>query len=442
MRAGSGGGASLPEEEMEFVPRNRPRAPSLGQHPMRGYSFTAGLREIILCGPLNLLLLAIPALLASLYLGGSDVLRFVLSLLALAPAAERLGYVTEQLALHTNDTIGGLLNATFGNLTEMIVGLSALFHGYFRLVQLSLLGSILSNLLLVLGSSFFVGGMRFHIQRHAKVTSQINSSLLMVTTMGLLYPTILTLSEMETSMGELELSRGSAVIMLSLYAGFLYYQLFIPLNAYNQASKQERWNNNQPPILPGYQTMDSEDNDHARLMKTFSSDNDEDEDDEEDTLGFTYALFWLGVITLVITFLSNIIVDSVTAAASHLHISSVFLSAIIIPIVGNAAEHASAITFGYKNRLELSLGIAVGSSTQIGLMVLPLMTVVGWCFDLPMSFNFSSYEATTLLLTIITITFALKDGKSNFLLGMILMGAYGIIALGFWAHVDEGLSGI
>ena len=425
---------------MEFVPRSRPRATSLGQSALRQHSFLDGLREVLLRGPLNLLLLAIPCLVAGLHLGASDVLLFSLSLLALAPAAERLGYVTEQLALHTNDTIGGLLNATFGNLTEMIVGLSALFRGYFRLVQLSLLGSILSNLLLVLGSSFFVGGMRFHIQRHAKITSQINSSLLMVTTMGLLYPTILTLSEMETSMGELELSRGSAIIMLSLYAGFLYYQLFIPLNAYNQANTQQRPSNQQAPILPGYQTMDSEDNDLARLASSLSM--DDDEEDEEDTLGFNYALIWLGIITGVITFLSNIIVDSVTAAASHLQISSVFLSAIIIPIVGNAAEHASAITFGYKNRLELSLGIAVGSSTQIGLMVLPLMTVVGWFFDLPMSFNFSSYEATTLLLTIITITFALKDGKSNFLLGMILVGAYGIIALGFWAHVDESLTGI
>lgn len=164
-----------------------------------------------------------------------------------------------------------------------------------------------------------------------------------------------------------------------------------------------------------------------------------EEEEEEDTLGLWYGIVWLAIITVVISYLSDLLVNSVTDAADSLNISSVFLSAIAIPIIGNAAEHASAINFGYKNRLELSLAIAVGSSTQIALMVLPLLTVIGWVADKPMSFNFSSYESTTLLLTIILVTFALKDGRSNWLLGLILMGAYGLIALGFWAHSDESL---
>lgn len=166
---------------------------------------------------------------------------------------------------------------------------------------------------------------------------------------------------------------------------------------------------------------------------------EEVEEVELDVLGFRYGIFWLAVVTVIISYLSDVLVASVSEAAKSLEISSIFLAAIIIPIIGNAAEHASAITFGYKNRLELSLAIAVGSSTQIALMVLPLLTIVGWIFNKPMSFNFSSYEATTLLLTIITVTFALKDGRSNWLLGLILLGAYSIISLGFWAHTDIGL---
>jgi Ca2+:H+ antiporter len=242
---------------------------------------------------------------------------------------------------------------------------------------------------------------------------------------------------METTMGELELSRGSAVILLFLYAAFLYYQLFVPSNAYHNKPTPVKTTEGYQNIGRTY-TEESEFQDVPSLPKVAEDGDDEDEE-EEDVLGFRYALVWLGVITVCIYYLSDLLVDSVTGAAASMNISTIFLSAIIIPIIGNAAEHASAITFGYKDRLELSLGIAVGSSTQIALLVLPLLTVVGWVVDRPMSFNFSTYEATTLLLTIITVTFALKDGKSNWLLGLILLGAYGVIALGFWAHKDEGL---
>lgn len=212
-------------EKMDFVPR-RSRSSSYSSIPSKhGYHFIDGVRAVLLHGPLNGLLICGALLPPAWYMEADDSVLFILSLLCLAPVAERLGYVTEQIAIHTSDTIGGLLNATFGNMTELIVGLVALRQGYYRLVQLSLLGSILSNLLLVLGSSFLVGGMRYPIQKHGKITSQINSSLLMVAAMGLLFPTILTLSEQETTLGELDLSRGAAVILLFLYFSFLYYQV-------------------------------------------------------------------------------------------------------------------------------------------------------------------------------------------------------------------------
>ena len=217
---------------------------------------------------------------------------------------------------------------------------------------------------------------------------------------------------------------------ISFFVCFHVVQLFVPENGYESIP--------QPPTTAGYINLSSS-------LDTYTSSNTkaepelEEEAQEEDVLGFNYALFWLAVITVVISYLSDIIVDSVKSAAKDMNISSVFLSAIVIPIIGNAAEHASAITFGYKNRLDLSLAIAVGSSTQIALLVLPLLAIVGWAVDRPMSFNFSSYETAILLLTIILDTFALKEGRSNWLLGLILLGGYGVIAMGLWSHTDETL---
>jgi Ca2+:H+ antiporter len=193
------------------------------------YSFLAGCNEIILKGPLNILLLCIPASLTSYYAGWADGITFVFSVLALAPLAERLGYCTEQLALHTNPTIGGLLNATFGNATELIVAIAALVNKLYRLVQLSLLGSIFSNLLLVLGSAFFVGGIRYHTQHFSKITSRVNMVLLMLAAMGLLFPSILVGYGELSDRGDKDFSRGISVMLFCLYGLFLYYQVpFFP----------------------------------------------------------------------------------------------------------------------------------------------------------------------------------------------------------------------
>lgn len=182
-------------------------------------------KEMLVAGPLNILLLCIPFAFAAKYWNWSDSFIFIFSLLSLAPLAERLGFITEQLAMHTNDTIGGLLNATFGNAPELIVAIAALNHGLYRLVQLSLLGSILSNLLLVLGTSFICGGLRFKTQYFNKISSQVNATLLMLCGAGVLFPTILSLSGQETPLGEVGFSRATCVVLVVVYIAFLYFQV-------------------------------------------------------------------------------------------------------------------------------------------------------------------------------------------------------------------------
>jgi Ca2+:H+ antiporter len=195
------------------------------------HTFVSTLKPMALTGPLNLLLLCTPVAMISYYAEWPSTVTFIFSLIALAPLAERLGFVTEQLAMHTNDTVGGLLNATFGNATELIVAITALKRGLFKLVQLSLLGSILSNLLLVLGTSLFCGGLRHSLQHFGTISSQMNSTLLMLATMGILFPTILSNTYQESNLGELGYSRATALILFLLYFAFLYFQVPPPLHS-------------------------------------------------------------------------------------------------------------------------------------------------------------------------------------------------------------------
>jgi Ca2+:H+ antiporter len=191
----------------------------------KAITFRESAKEVLFTSYLNILLGATPIAIISWAAGWSDIVTFLFSLIALCPLAERLGFVTEQLALHTNETIGGLLNATFGNATELIVSIAALSKGLYKLVQLSLLGSILSNMLLVLGTAFFVGGIQFETQFYNKISSSVNSTLLMLATMSILFPTVLYTSGNCSKLGELGLSRGTSILLFILYFAYIYFQV-------------------------------------------------------------------------------------------------------------------------------------------------------------------------------------------------------------------------
>jgi Ca2+:H+ antiporter len=232
---------------------------------------------------LNLLMLCTPFAGLAYYGGGSDGLVFTFSLLAIAPFAERLSYVTEQLALYTNETLGGLLNATFGNVTELIVSLFALRVGMLRIVQVSLLGSILSNMLLVLGCAFFFGGLRFREQTFNKSACSLNSGLLMLSVMSLLFPMVLDVTHSELSPDSvLQVSRAVSLIMLFTYCCYLVFQLHTHRHLFEDQKEE-----------PGDGAED-----------------DDDEDEEEAVLGLWGSIFWLGVITVFISFLSEFMVDA------------------------------------------------------------------------------------------------------------------------------------
>lgn len=166
---------------------------------------------------------------------------------------------------------------------------------------------------------------------------------------------------------------------------------------------------------------------------------EDEEEEEEDELGYYNGIIWLTIMTAIIAVLSETISSSIQDAADSAGISGVFIAAIVLPIVGNAAEHAGAVLFAMKGKLNLTLGVAIGSSTQIALFVMPALVILGWMMGKDLDMNFGAYEAGTIVLTVISVTFAIKDGTSNWLIGITLIAAYIIIAIGFLVHFDNKL---
>jgi len=361
------------------------------------------LHELLFTSTMNWLLLCTPFAYYGVLVGKSDTWIFTFSLLAIAPFAERLSFVTEQLALHTSETMGGLLNATFGNVTELIVSLFALKEGLLRIVQVSLLGSILSNLLLVLGTAFLVGGIKHPEQKFNRTAQTASFGLLLLSVMCMAMPAVLNATHEEAdTTSALDVSRAVSVMMLATYVFFLVFQLYT----------------------------------HTHI---FEGDDDDDDDDEERVLGMWGAIFWLAIITFFISYLSEWMVEAIRGAAEEFSVPELFLGTIVIPIVGNAAEHAAAIIFAHKYTMELSLGIAGGSATQIALFVVPLCVVIAWVVDIPLDLDFHPFETTVLLITVMLVGVLIQPGQSHWLLGFVLMCAYVVVSMGFFVHVDAPL---
>eukprot|EP00899_Mesostigma_viride_P024799 jgi/Mesvir1/5503/Mv15546-RA.1 len=371
-----------------------------------GAYWESSLRELFFSTKLNLLLPCIPAAIAANALNWSEGWIFTFSLMGIAPLAERLGYVTEQMAIYTNATVGGLLNATFGNATEMIIAVFAIRTELLRVVQLSLLGSVLSNMLLVLGCAFLIGGFKHKEQKFNKTAGMTNAGLLLLAVMALLLPAVLhtTHTELHDGASELALSRFSSCIMLLAYICYLYFQLMS----------------------------------HKDLYECQEEDNDEG-DDEDPVLGFWGAVAWLGVFTIFISVLSEYLVDAIEGASSTWNVPVSFISVIILPIVGNAAEHASAIMFAVRNKLDISIGVAVGSATQISLLVIPFCVVLAWAWGRPLDLNFHLFETATMFTSVLTVAVLLQDGLSNWLKGLMFVFAYVVVSASFFVHKDASL---
>ena len=384
---------------------------------------------------INVLLIMVPVGFAVNYAHIGPVPVFVVNFVAIIPLAAMLSSATEELAIRVGETLGGLLNATFGNAVELIVSVQALIKNEITIVKTSLIGSMLSNLLLVLGMSFFLGGVNRLEQFFNVTVAQTAASLLALCIASLIIPTVFhnMIAEDNVQDGDAkknqELSRGTAVILLFVYGCYLTFQLKTHATMYNapsqkvekrKSSKRQEGDAARGIAAIGAGTaaasgggvnaktiFKNPDENHA--------DNAEEEDDfETPSLSVTGALVTLAISTTLVAFCSEFMVDSINGLTETGAISTTFVGLILLPIVGNAAEHATAVTVAIKDKMDLSIGVAVGSSMQIALLVFPLIVILGWILGKDcMTLYFDTFQIATLFVSVLLVNYLIQDGKSR-----------------------------
>ncbi|ORY76541.1 Sodium/calcium exchanger protein-domain-containing protein [Leucosporidium creatinivorum] len=390
---------------------------------------------------LNVLLVFVPIGWGLHWGGVNDTIVFVTTFLAIIPLAKLLGFGTEEIALRVGQTLGGLLNATLGNAVELIVAIIALVKCEIRVVQSSLLGSILSNLLLVLGMCFFAGGIKFSEQGFKDTAAQLNSSLLVISVIAVLIPAgysaafSSTQGNAEEKAAILSMSRGISIILLLIYGAYLVFQLFTHQHLYAEGRSEETDVTREGRLVYGLgdrRVMRPAKS--VRKPRALEEDFDDEEEEEEiPTLSLWAALVLLTVVTVLVAITAEFLVSSINGLTdAHPEISVEWVGLILLPIVGNAAEHVTAVSVSVHDKLDLSMGVAVGSSIQIALFVIPFMVTLAWILNKPLSLLFDPFESIVLFLSVLITNYTIQDGRSNWLEGFLLMMVYVIIAVAFW----------
>ncbi|KAJ3923827.1 calcium proton exchanger [Lentinula edodes] len=424
----------------------------VGPSPTMFQSF----RSVICSSWINLLLLCIPVSWALNFASDNDTLIFVFSFLAIIPLAKLLAFATDELSMRVGQTLAGLLNATL---------IIALTQCKLHIVQSSLIGSMLSNLLLVLGMCFFAGGVRFSEQGFGLVASQLNSSLLTIAVIAILLPAafyynVTTQTDSDEGQDLLKVSHGVAIILLFIYAAYLVFQLYSHASLYNDKNdiikstkyaprpKKTKSNNTTAATFTSVASSaaslaggrhKSKDVEKGLAPATSTAEGEvvvevEEEEEEKPQMNLTTTIVLLAVVTALVSVTAEWLVDSIDGLTDTGAISQEFVGIILLPIVGNAAEHVTAVTVSVKDKLTLSLGVAVGSTLQIALFVIPFIVTLGWMMGKPLTLLFDPYESITLFLAVLTVNYSVQDGKSNWLEGMILMCLYIILCVTFWYY--------
>ncbi|KAF2812767.1 calcium/proton exchanger [Mytilinidion resinicola] len=371
---------------------------------------TQQFRAVLFGSWINMLLILVPIGFAVNYSHINSIAVFIINFVAILPLAAMLSYATEELALRTGETLGGLLNASFGNAVELIVSIQALFKNKILIVKTSLIGSMLSNLLLVLGMCFFFGGISRLEQFFNLTLAQTATSLLAICISGLIIPTVFhyMLLVEDTNANFLknqELSHGTALIMLIIYFCYLFFQLKSHAMMYKEPSKRvEKRNGNLDKGTSSRTIVKIGAITAASAVGTAQINFTREEDIEESQLTLSGALIPLGISTTLIAFCSEFMVNSIQSITEGDKVSAVFVGLILIPIVGNAAEHATAVTMAIKDQMDLAISVAVGSSMQIALFILPLIVIVGWVAGKEcMMLYFNAFQIAILFMTILLV---------------------------------------
>ena len=343
--------------------------------------------------PLLWLLIFVPAVLAAHKLKPeAHTLLFVLSVLAIVPLAALLSHATESVAAKTGDTVGGLLNATLGNLTELVIALTALSAGQYTLVKASIAGAIVTNTLFMLGASFLLGGLKHHVQEYNRGSARLQAGLLFLATIAMLVPS--AVSEADSAAGSAfteNLSVSLAVVLIAVYGLGLLFSLKTHREFFGSAEHGEAGEAPWPLRL---------------------------------------ALATLAGVTVLVALVSEVFVESVQQAAVTFGMTPAFVGFIVVALVGGAAEMASAFSGARKNRLDLSVGIALGSSSQIALFVAPVLVLLSYVIG-PQPMDLQFWPGAVVMMLIATMTAALvtNSGRSAWFVGVLVLTVYLIFAM-------------
>jgi Ca2+:H+ antiporter len=344
--------------------------------------------------PLLWLLALVPAVLAAQVIKPeAHTLLFLLSVAAIVPLAALLSRATEAVAAKTGDMIGGLLNATLGNLTELLIALAALHAGQYVLVKASIAGAIVTNALFMLGASFLLGGLNHHVQEYNRNSARLQAGLLFLATIAMLIPSVLTEADANSTAAKLtqNLSAGLAVVLIVTYALGLAFSLYTHREFFSGAGHTEP-------------------------------------NEAEWPLGM--ALGTLAGVTVLVAFVSEVFVESLQQATTALGLSPAFVGFIIVALVGGAAEMVSAFSAARKDRLDLSVGIALGSAVQIALFVAPLLVLLSYVIGpMPMNLQFWPGAVAMLLIATITASLVTNTGRSAWFVGVLVVTVYVIFAM-------------
>jgi Ca2+:H+ antiporter len=341
--------------------------------------------------PLLWLLVFVPIVFATAQLKPeAHTLLFVLSVLAIVPLAALLSHATESVAARTGDSVGGLLNATLGNLTELVIALTALRAGEHLLVKASVAGAIVTNTLFMLGASFLLGGLKHHLQEYNRANARTQAGLLFLATIALLIPSAVSEADSAAAFGQ-KLSVGLAVLLIITYGLGMLFSLKTHRELFGSA---------------------------------------EYADDGERPWPLGLALATLAGVTVLVALVSEIFVESVQKAAESFGMSPAFVGFIVVALVGGAAEMASAFAAARKDRLDMSVGIALGSASQIALFVAPVLVLLSYVIGpAPMDLQFWPGAVVMILIATITATFVTNTGRSAWFMGVLVLMVYLIFAM-------------
>jgi Ca2+:H+ antiporter len=323
----------------------------------------------------------------------AHTLLFVLSVLAIVPLAALLSHATESVAVKTGDTVGGLLNATLGNLTELVIALAALRAGQYMLVKASIAGAIVTNALFMLGASFLLGGLKYHMQEFNRISARLQASLLFLATIALLIPSAVKLADGGPSTAFThQLSLGLSGLLIFAYGLGMVFSLRTHRELFAAAEHGD--NAEEPPWPIGV------------------------------------ALATLAGVTVLVALVSEVFVESVQQAAVTLGMTPAFVGFIVVALVGGAAEMASAFSGARKNRLDLSVGIALGSASQIALFVAPVLVLLSYAIG-PTPMDLRLWPGAVMMMLIATLTASLvtNNGRSAWFVGVLVLMVYLIFAM-------------